>query len=228
MTREICQTLMVITAFKRGTLCSTSYYGVFLADPSRATPCGLSSTVPETSWRLSPSFTGKATSTLTSSHATFSGVLMTSASSSSTSASASKRETRWVHLGIGTSPDKESEYTGYCISNSLPPLPPPGCQVHPDRRVSRPRGWASEQPRSGRGGVGWGLGLHGRRGPVEPGHHPVGDVLRNQTQRHRPLKGVEGKGGRCGPQIRSHYLRVFILYLYYMLFETKCFKPLLV
>lgn len=82
---------------------------------------------------------------------------------------------------------------GYCISNSLPPSPPPGCQVHPDRRISRPGGWASEQPRSGRGGGGGGLGLHGRRGSVEPGHHPVGDVLRNQTQRHRPLTGVEGR-----------------------------------
>lgn len=110
----------------------------------------------------------------------------------------------------------------YCISNSLPPSPPPGCQVHPDRRISRPRGWASEQPRSGRGGGGGGLGLHGRRGSVELGHHPVGDVLRNQTQRHRPLTGVEGRGGRYGPQIISQYFRVFMLQHY----SRQCDKML--
>lgn len=79
-----------------------------------------------------------------------------------------------------------------CVSNSLPALPLPGCQVHPDRRVSCSGGWVSEQPRSGRGGGGGRLWLHVRRGPVEPGHHPVGDVLRNETQRHCPLTGVEG------------------------------------
>lgn len=67
-----------------------------------------------------------------------------------------------------------------------------GCQVHPDRRVPRTGGWASEQPGSGGGGNGGRLGLHGRRRPVEPRHHPAGDVLRNQTQRHRPLARVEG------------------------------------
>lgn len=69
-------------------------------EPSRATPCGLSSTVPETSSRLSPSFTKKATSTQTSNHATSSGALMTSPSSSLTLASASNRETRWVFVII--------------------------------------------------------------------------------------------------------------------------------
>lgn len=73
-----------------------TWFLMFVSDPSRATPCGWCSTVPETSWRLSPSSTGKATSTLTSSHATSSGAPMTSALSSSTSDSASKRETRWV------------------------------------------------------------------------------------------------------------------------------------
>jgi len=90
------------------------------ADPSRATPCGLSSTVPETSWRLSPSSTGKATSTPTSSPATFSGVLTTSASSSSTSASASKRGTRWAcRWGLKVS---KSGVEYWVLTRSLHPL----------------------------------------------------------------------------------------------------------
>lgn len=80
-------------------------------------------------------------------------------------------------------------------SNSLAPSPPSGCQVHPDRRVSRSRGRAAEQPRSGRRGGG--LGLHGRRGHVQPGHRPAGDVLRNETQRDRPLAEVEGTTTLC-------------------------------
>lgn len=42
-----------------------SHWDDFLAEPSRATLCGSFSTVPETSWRLSPSSTGRVTSMLT-------------------------------------------------------------------------------------------------------------------------------------------------------------------
>lgn len=77
-----------------------SYWDDFSAEPSRGTLCGSFSTVPEISWRLWPSSTERGMSTLTWSHATFSGVLMTSASNSSTLASVSKKGTRFV-FGVG-------------------------------------------------------------------------------------------------------------------------------
>lgn len=65
-----------------------------------------------------------------------------------------------------------------------------GCQVHPDRWVPCSRSRAPEQP-----GPGWGGGrlwLHSCCGPLESGGGLVGDVLRNQTERHCLFGGVEG------------------------------------
>ena len=83
------------------------------------------------------------------------------------------------------------------LAVSLSLLPPPGCEVYPDWWLPSPRGRAPEQLGSSRGGGGGGLGLHGGRRPLEFGYCPAGDVLRNQTQRHCSLKGVEGR--RTGP-----------------------------
>lgn len=93
---------------------------------------------------------------------------------------------------------------GGISTSAFTSLSPTGCQVHPDRWVSCPWSWASEQPGSGWGGGGRRLRLHGCSGLVEPGHHSARDVLRNQTQRHCPLTGVEGGVGRFRNLMQSN------------------------
>lgn len=101
--------------------------------------------------------------------------------------------------------ESEQTFTGCDVySSSL------GCEVYSDRRVPGSRSRASELH-----GPGWLAErhrVHLGRGPVEPGHHFTGNVLRNETEAHHQISGMEGNQHQCfarGPLSQFQTLRAY-------------------